>query len=272
MLIILCGMIFFITIRIINKESISRFSNDSVICVLTKGYIDISDYDKLIKRNKSIADTSWGSKYKHIIFHEGNIPKEHQNYIQSNTSFELEFQNISKIFNRPFTENVSDELCTYVSHMGIGYRKMCRFWFIDFWNILQEYDYVLRLDEDIILKENCEDLIDFCKTHNYKYVSAVTMGENPAVIPGLAKFVDEKEKNILRIPGTHSQVINLKHYNTNRCKSFIRRINESGCIKKARWGDAPLMGIFVKRFTRPNEYLFKWSGFKGYHGSHNHHF
>jgi len=56
---------------------------NAIVC-LTRGYHNLKAYDSLIERNKSISQFI-GTKYPMIIFHEGNIPDEHQQYIKTQT-------------------------------------------------------------------------------------------------------------------------------------------------------------------------------------------
>ena len=55
------------------------------VVVLTRGYDDINKYRQLIKRNKSILKNLYDVSIDIIIFHEGNINIQHQEYIQSQT-------------------------------------------------------------------------------------------------------------------------------------------------------------------------------------------
>ena len=57
---------------------------EAYIC-LVRGYEDVDDYKTLILRNKSIHKTinsKLDEPFDMIIFHEGNISKDHQNYIK----------------------------------------------------------------------------------------------------------------------------------------------------------------------------------------------
>ena len=117
-----------------------RKKNASAVVCLTRGYNDKNGYDGLLQRNKSLAKQTWVHKYDHIIFHEGNILPEHQSYIQSNASFKIQFIDVKDIFERPFKS--STNICSPIvtnrpcSFLSTGYKRMCRFWFVDFWSLL----------------------------------------------------------------------------------------------------------------------------------------
>ena len=46
---------------------------------------------------------------------------------------------------------------------------MCSFWFIDFWNFVEEYDYLLRIDEDCFINFNIDDLFKLMNTYYFVY-------------------------------------------------------------------------------------------------------
>lgn len=127
------------------------------IVTLAFGHDDIREYNKtVVKRNKSVQDHLYTLNIKKnavadvIIFHEGNIIKSHQDYIQSKTpEMPIIFVNISKVF-QDF-HFVSNPLCppsilSDTKNTPPGYNSMCYFWFIAFKDYLQEYDWMLRFD------------------------------------------------------------------------------------------------------------------------------
>ncbi len=70
----------------------------SCIATLTRGYTDIEKYSMLIKRNRHIARKLKDKTIDILIFHEGNILKEHQAHIKAETpELALKFIDISPI-------------------------------------------------------------------------------------------------------------------------------------------------------------------------------
>ncbi|WP_328985816.1 hypothetical protein [Thiorhodovibrio winogradskyi] len=63
----------------------------NAIAVLTRGYTEFKSYDSLIKRNLSIQNNLTSKNVDVLIFHEGNIVKSHQKYIQGQTLLPLRF-------------------------------------------------------------------------------------------------------------------------------------------------------------------------------------
>jgi len=241
-----------------------------VICCLTRGYTNINRYSKLISRNNHLSKLQWASKYDHKIFHEGNIPQDHQQYILDQTSLPIEFVNIEHVFKRPSRKIPTDAECRRDSDWPEGYKRMCRFWFVDFWEYIKEYEYMIRFDEDVLVDEECTDPIEYAKLNNVHYLCPYLMGEPYEVIDGLDKLTGISYEDMHNVPSTHTQLIHVPHYiDKPDVREFIDLIDSSGCILYNRWGDAPLMGILVRKFTKDFEYEFEWKGFKGYHGSHD---
>ena len=52
----------------------------AAVAVLAKGRTETTGYGDLIERTLAVARQSWSANYDHLIFHEGNIPMEHQRY------------------------------------------------------------------------------------------------------------------------------------------------------------------------------------------------
>jgi hypothetical protein len=98
-----------------------------------------------------------------LIFHEGNI--HHQNEIQQETpSLHLKFIDVKK---DGFAFNVEREQVKIDSNtvgFGMGYRHMCSFWFVDFWKFVEEYDYILRIDEDCFIEFVPDKVFDALQT------------------------------------------------------------------------------------------------------------
>lgn len=115
---------------------------------------EVSGYTSIIARNRSIYDVinrHRDRQYPLTIWHEGNIPAEHQRCI---TSFELNadvrFIDVSSVFRLPHSIR-EDEL---VENWSVGYQLMCRFHSYYVWQYTKQFDYVMRLDEDCILQSS----------------------------------------------------------------------------------------------------------------------
>lgn len=86
-----------------------------------------------------------------LIFHEGNITLEQQNYIQSKTpKLPLKFIIVEFDYNR--FNNIKEK--TWEGNKG--YKLMCDFWIDKFFKYTNSYKYLLRIDEDCFIS-NCNN-------------------------------------------------------------------------------------------------------------------
>jgi hypothetical protein len=222
------------------------------VAVLTRGYADMSDYYKLIKRNQCIVANLNDKSIDLIIFHEGNITEEHQQYIQNGTpGIQLKFIDVSSIAFLKDRESIPVES----GHgFGIGYRHMCSFWFVDFWEFVKEYDYLLRIDEDCFVEFNIDRV--FRELVNNYFIAGDTCYDCESVTVGLNEFSrDFVDKNKLEFifkssdpipphgPYTNVFAISLNVIKENESfRNYVYEVDASKMIYRRRWGDLPLWG------------------------------
>jgi hypothetical protein len=149
------------------SSSSNEITDESKICitVLTKGYTNKNKYYKLIERNKCIEKQISNKNVDILIFHEGNISSSQQTYISIKTpSLRMRFIDVtgSAFKNEKTTVQTHD-----VKSSEIGYRHMNSFWFIDFWNFVEEYDYLIRIDEDCFVMFDPLSMIVSLKDHHF---------------------------------------------------------------------------------------------------------
>jgi hypothetical protein len=76
--------------------------NQNAIVALVRGYQNVSGYESLLQRNKQIYENiilKSDEKFDFILFHEGNITKEHQIYIKNNsTGLNITFLDVKKSY------------------------------------------------------------------------------------------------------------------------------------------------------------------------------
>ena len=190
----------------------------NAIVVLTRGYPNINSYNQLIERNKILEKTIM-SNTDYIIFHEGNIPIEHQTYISNKTpSLDLQFVNVEKDFKKPPVD-----IDPGTSYFSLGYRNMCNFWFSNFWKYTEKYEKIVRIDEDIKLYSDINIIFNKLNTKLACYgnwqpdCGFVTKNLNNTTL----KFFKEKynENKVARGPsGPYTNVIgwNLKELRKNK--------------------------------------------------------
>jgi hypothetical protein len=215
--------------------------------------------------------------YDVIIYHEGNITLEQQNYIQMNSPrLPLIFKKIEFINNN----NKNNCLCppTNLSNsFTMGYKNMCYFWSIDFLKYLENYEYIIRIDEDCELLRIPTNIIEIYKNNNTVFSSGFYQGEDDAdVTVGLKSlfqyFIDNNNikpyKNKIECPYTNFMVVNINYFNNNKTiQKVLTLIKESNCIFSNRWGDLPIWGYILSYLVHESMYITDKS-IMYLHGSH----
>jgi hypothetical protein len=274
--------------------------NTSAIVVLTRGYTDMTEYRHLVVRNISIEKNLINKNIDVVIFHEGNIPFVHQKYIaQFTPQLIIKFVDITeKAFrfyrngageikskgNTPFDKNTFP-VYNPTAKWDVGYRNMCHFWFVDFWEYTQDYDKILRIDEDCVIQFNIDKVFDKLTsavsvyghwTKEQEYVSFRLNDFTRHFIKTqiLDKEEDEDiDENAIPRKSPSGPYTNVIGYNLSAMKQnenltkYIHAIKKSGCIYIYRWGDLPLMGEVLEYFYPKMHY--KDAEIKYYHGSHS---
>jgi hypothetical protein len=247
------------------------------IVVLTRGYDKVENYETLIRRNKHISNNLRDKSLDILLFHEGNIKEEHQTIIKKETpDINMRFINISNIAFKNEKQNIEFETAT---QFGLGYRHMCSFWFVNFFNAVTEYDKILRIDEDCFIYSNIDNI--FLQLDEYVFVCGSVSGDCEDVTQGLNKFsldfLKEHEnefvfkKNNAKDPlGPYTNLIGFsldKIRNNDVFQKYRNSIDKSDMIYKRRWGDLPLWGEVIY-YIFGNDSLKIDNTIKYFHGSH----
>ena len=247
------------------------------IAGLTKGYNNIENYSQLIKRNIHIDNNLIDKSVNILIFHEGNITDEQQIYIKEQTpNIKIIFVNISNI---SFHNSKKDILFEEAHEFNLGYRHMCSFWFINFFDAVKEYDKLLRIDEDCFIDSNIDRI--FLELDQYIFISGiiaydfdfVTKGLNNFTLDFMNKHKDFNFKtNLPQKPnGPYTNLFGMslsKIWNNDIFHKYKNEVDISNMIYKRRWGDLPLWGEAIT-------YIFDIKSLKidntikYFHGSHN---
>lgn len=252
----------------------------AAIVLLTKGYPSVQYYEKLVKRNLHIYENFnrfLDEQYPLIIFHEGNIPLEHQQAIlDANQNQSLSFVDIGKEFVWP--ENVPMSM---VQDPGfhLGYRLMCRFNCYQIWKHVKDYDYIFRIDEDTFIGELKYDVFQYMQDNNMDYLVSRFCEETHTLtnttIPQVASdllgdryTVDMYDQYNLWVPYTNLYVARTGLFLQDDVQSFLRKLTSNPMFLTHRWGDHVVMGIVLKAFSSP-EKVSHVHDFTYLHGSHH---
>lgn len=261
------------------------------IAVLTKGYDNLESYDSLIARNESIYNhiiSKSELQFDNIIFHEGNISKYHQDYISSKSKIPLIFKNVKESGNNQAFDDSKNKmnlkLCPPTklsSSFPLGYKHMCHFWAIDIFEYLSEYQYVMRVDEDVLILQMHPKILEDIIKLNIKFCVANMCNflDDPDVLVGLESLLDKfYEKNDIKpkipfknmfAPNTNFMIFDLDYFKNNEIvQKFLLDIDNSHGIYSNRWGDATIWGIILYALQDADFYCCE--DIQYYHGSHGH--
>lgn len=146
---------------------------------IAKGSSTLSDYDNLHERTKLILKET-GPKVDNLIFHEGNITEEQQSYIKRGL-VGVKFVSIQEQWDKlPDTVHIHafngklrpavaglDAATDSMKRWPIGYRRMCAFYSYMMWDYLSGYDYVIRVDADVLLQSKLLHGLDQMKVNKW---------------------------------------------------------------------------------------------------------
>ena len=233
----------------------------TVICCLTRGYANTFQYSKLIDRNRSLYE----KVIKHrpsvdvLLFHEGNINIEHQQHIIKN-SYNMDIKFVQVPFSGPQIEIPQESINTFLDGSCYpGYHLMCQFHFCHIWSFVDEYDIVIRLDEDcILLSDNWIENIDafekssdVFRTIDYNYSNG--LDNHPLTNETLSEFLIStfgNDKMYKAVPGTNLYFTKMDFWRRKDVKDVIKLIEDShGCLKY-RWGRSRFIRRCAQSFCR----------------------
>ena len=219
-----------------------------VIAALVRGYPEKSGYESLIKRNKFI-NKNITSKVKHpvdlILFHEGNIPLDHQNYINNKSPDKYIFLDVSRDFyyKKEILENIPD-----LERFSIGYRLMCKFNFFHIWSYVDNYDYLIRIDEDVLIKRFD---VDFFNNIDPSFIFGTASLTNEAhsytnkSLPNELQNIFNTDNQSFynhKFPYTNFYITKLDFWQNSDLRSTLKIIAEDNKQLLDRWGDLPVIG------------------------------
>jgi hypothetical protein len=226
------------------------------VAVLTRGYTNISSYQKLIRRNTQISKNLNNKDIDYLIFHEGNISEEHQTYIQEKTpELRLIFINVDNGVAFKKEKEIIVHSKESSRWGNTGYRHMCAFWFTQFLEFTKEYDKLLRIDEDCYIDFSVDQ--QFETLDKYIFVCGRWEKENyPFVTRGLLQVsidIFKCENHILYGPYTNVTGFNLQKIRdtiqtTRIINDYIDSIYKLDGIYEHRWGDHVLWGELIVNF------------------------
>ncbi len=256
--------------------------NKNAIIVLTKGYKTNEEYKDLINRNKSIYDVYYSklqnkNDYDIVLYHEGNITNEQQKWIQNQTpNLPLIFKSIEFInFNNNNIKpnNKYCHLTEKAKGCSNGYKNMCHFWSVDLFKYAKDYKYIIRIDEDCVIKKLSPSIITEYTKNKIYYSSPYFQGYDIIdYTMGMEQFFqdinNEKKYENIKFPYTNLFIMYVPYFLKNmKILEALSNINDTQCIFINRWGDLPIWGYLLKYYV-PQENYIEDKNIGYIHGSH----
>lgn len=221
----------------------------TAIVALTRGYEDKNLYSDLIKRNNSIYVNIIKLRSKPtdlILFHEGNISKDDQEYINSMYPEKIIFKNVSEYFQ---TNNIDLE---GESKFPLGYRQMCRFNMYHIWDEVSDYDYIFRIDEDVEVINCNPEIFEYMRSKNFTYMTGRFTKETHRLTNStLPNFLlNNTGMNVKKIynhknPYTNLYASQVKFWLEDDVQRILKIISLTDEQIKYRWGDHTVQGLIL---------------------------
>lgn len=240
------------------------------IVALTKpGKSDISI------RNTAIAEKIRPFSHNHditmIFFSEASFSPA----VVSN--WEQTFQGVAKV------RIVDTSSNGFNSKNRYGYKYMCKFFSLDIYDYLKDYDYYIRCDTDCYLKTLKYDLFSWVPKVNLEYGYLVRKleahGPTKQSLPNwVEKYVqkcdimptaemDSPLKNCFNFYNNF-HVGRVSFFRRPDVNDFLHAVNDSGRILSHRWGDSTIQAYAVRLFMDPSR-IIRIPNMSYVHGSHS---
>lgn len=251
---------------------------------------DSSTIERLTKRNNAISSFSWSRYVDHLVFHEAS--KVDSEVLCGTGNLTFTPIDVSKSFEKGHAMSViglsgssltfKDYPCNATSTptFSTGYRSMCWFWFSEFLRYTNEYDAIMRIDDDCYLRNApvwptspspISAVIEYWGNDKAEYIN------------GMFSFFSDLKTKLYRehytvendpFPSTWiSPYSNVMLYNTSFLRDHVAfaivadMVQSSRCIWRSRWGDLPLWGATRNTLGYEISHLQYFSYIHGSHGN-----
>jgi hypothetical protein len=256
------------------------YASLGAIVALVRGYGDIRYYEPLIARNKAIYDTINAKvdiQYPLILWHEGNIGEDQQNYIRSRgLNTDVRFVDVSREFQfPPYVDRAA-----LLEHWHAGYRLMCKINTWDIWNLTKDFKYILRVDEDCVLEKVVGDPFKWIDAQDLDCAFSLLINDGhdltheslPCFVEAYTELVGEPDSpNGLpltsRFPYTNVMMAKGSFFRLPHVSNFLRQSVLEPDFYINRWGDHIVLGVALNLFSSESK-IGPIEGLCYHHASH----
>lgn len=249
----------------------------NAIVGLVRGYKDLSQYFSLRRRNK-LLKKNYMDKHGDatvIIFHEGNVTPEQQEFLSREAGMGITFYNVGNQFKTPACADRSN----------LGYKHMMRFYCMQMPKMLETwgYDKWWRLDDDSFILEP----IDY-SVFKWMNKKGAVYGYVHTKIP-VAPQAKLTERTLLPVVADYMKAndielrwgeLNSRNYYNNFhvtsvhfwqkpvVRRFLEFLDKTQGIYVHRWGDHLIQALTLKLFADHGQ-VEKLPGIAYLHASHD---
>lgn len=164
-----------------------------------------------------------------------------------------------------------------------GYEYMCKFFALDIYDYLKDYDYYLRCDTDCIIKELNYDIFEWAEKNHLGYgYAARKLEAHKPTRNTLPLWTDKYTKRCNIRPSAlmddalslcfnfynNFHIGRVSFFNSPEVRHYLEAVNASGHILQNRWGDSTIQAYTVRLFMDPRQILYV-PDFSYVHGSHD---
>lgn len=150
---------------------------------------------------------------------------------------------------------------------------MCRFNMYHIWEEVKEYDYILRVDEDVEITKFDPYVFEYMESKNIKYMTGRFSKEihklsNETLVPFLKEFTNLNIKKTYdhKFPYTNLYSTSVKFWRSEENIHLLKKIALSDEQIVYRWGDIPVLGNLL---NHNNEKIFLFPKLEYKHVSHD---
>lgn len=211
--------------------------NKIVIYALVRGYRNPVSYFPQLLRSIFVKIAFRKIKYDQFIFHEGNI------------SLWVRF-----IYKKIFNVNLIKVSSSYFINKNSAYKDMCHFQIIGVYPYIKDYEYAIRIDEDIFISNHFDnDFFDNLRNNNIDLcLYRMKIDKHKETVKYMPNFFSQEfnDNTLVEINMNHTGLFNFYNnfiiYNVSKLytKQFFKNldvIDKSEFIYKYRWGDSTIL-------------------------------
>ena len=147
-----------------------------------------------------------------------------------------------------------------------GYKYMCKFFMLDMYKYLQDYDYYWRVDSDDFLEALTYDMFDWVERNDVEYGWAARKieGHGPTrrtLPPWTANYINKCQvwpSALMDEPlgkcfnfYNNFHVGKVSFFRRPDVLHYLKAVNGSGGVDMHRWGDSTIQAYVVRLFMDP---------------------